>query len=141
MPRGPAGITEISRPTQPHNRRINSRTLVAPAAAFTMACILFVYTRTSIRAAKANAQRHRDADGGNGLDLLNESRRRHGSREQVDDGSKVGAFGELAGEVREQFLGRRKEGDELKKGEVRGKVDEAENKLKAAMGKRRNESD
>ncbi|KAF2766411.1 hypothetical protein EJ03DRAFT_246397, partial [Teratosphaeria nubilosa] len=67
---------------------INSRTIVAPAAAFTMACLLFVYARTSIRAAKGNARRHRDADsGGEGLSLLQEHRRRHGQAERLDKGS------------------------------------------------------
>lgn len=47
----------------PHSfprRRINPRSLAAPAAAFTMACILFVYTRSSIRAARSNAQQRRN---------------------------------------------------------------------------------
>jgi hypothetical protein len=34
-----------------------------PLAAFTMAGLLFVYARTSIRLAKQNAQLHREADG------------------------------------------------------------------------------
>ncbi|TLD30710.1 hypothetical protein PspLS_02701 [Pyricularia sp. CBS 133598] len=40
---------------------ITPRTIVAPAAAFTMACLLFTYTRSSIRQAKANAKSSRDA--------------------------------------------------------------------------------
>ena len=40
------------------------RTLLAPIVAFTMAGLLFVYTRSSIHAAKRNAVRHRAADGG-----------------------------------------------------------------------------
>lgn len=43
---------------------INARTIVGPIVAFTMASLLFVYTRSSIRAAKRNAERHRVADGG-----------------------------------------------------------------------------
>lgn len=68
---------------------------MAPAAAFTMALLLFVYTRTSIRAAKANAQRHRDVDsGGEGLSLLNEHRRRHGMAKKVEgDGGTVVELG------------------------------------------------
>ncbi|KAL8382943.1 hypothetical protein RB595_006623 [Gaeumannomyces hyphopodioides] len=40
---------------------INPRTVMAPMAAFTMACILFTYTRSSIREARLNAQMERDA--------------------------------------------------------------------------------
>jgi len=43
---------------------INARTVVAPLFAFTMAGLLFVYSRTSIQAAKRNAKSHRIADGG-----------------------------------------------------------------------------
>jgi len=43
---------------------INGRTIVGPLVAFTMAGLLFVYARSSIRAAKRNAERHRIADGG-----------------------------------------------------------------------------
>lgn len=45
-----------------------------------MAGLLFVYTRTSIRAAKHNAQMHREADGGQ-INWHNESLRRHGKLE------------------------------------------------------------
>ncbi|KAK3681447.1 hypothetical protein B0T22DRAFT_307917, partial [Podospora appendiculata] len=40
---------------------INPRTIVAPMAAFTMACVLFAYTRSSIQAAKVNAKINREA--------------------------------------------------------------------------------
>jgi hypothetical protein len=53
-----------------------------PVAAFTMAGILFFYARTSIRAAKLNAQQHREADGGQ-FSWANESQRRHGMRDKV----------------------------------------------------------
>lgn len=49
-----------------------------------MAGILFVYARTSIRAAKLNAQRHREADGGQ-ISWHKESLRRHGQLERVED--------------------------------------------------------
>ncbi|GAB7351985.1 hypothetical protein MBLNU459_g2509t1 [Dothideomycetes sp. NU459] len=141
MPKGPAGTTEMSHPsTSPYRpgrarSAINSRTIVAPAAAFTMACLLFVYTRTSIRAAKANAQRHRDSDsGGEGLDLLKESRRRHGMADKIDD-TKGGVLGEIAVGAREHFLGtgstQSKRTKEAQKAEAKG-----EDKLKAAMNKR-----
>lgn len=60
-----------------------------PLAAFTMATLLFVYTRTSIQAAKRNAQRHRDADGGQ-INWHNENLRRHGRIETPGEGSTVG---------------------------------------------------
>lgn len=50
---------------------------MAPLAAFTMAGLLFVYSRSSIQAAKRNAQRHREADGGQ-INWYNENLRRHG---------------------------------------------------------------
>jgi hypothetical protein len=79
-----------------------------------MACILFVYARTSIRAAKANAQRHRDADsGGQGVNLLNESRRRHGMEKRIDSGNTVT---ELASELKTQIFGSRVKD---KEGEIR----------------------
>jgi hypothetical protein len=56
---------------------------VAPLAAFTMAGLLFVYSRTSIRAAKRNAQRHREADGGQ-INWNNENLRLHGQLERPD---------------------------------------------------------
>ena len=42
-----------------------------------MAGLLFVYSRLSIQAAKRNAQRHREADGGQ-INWNNENLRRHG---------------------------------------------------------------
>ena len=55
---------------------------MAPLAALTMAGLLFVYARTSIRAAKLNAQKHREADGGQ-ISWHKESMRRHGQLENV----------------------------------------------------------
>lgn len=49
-----------------------------------MACLLFVYSRTSIHAARLNAQKHREADGGQ-LNWRNESLRRHGQLDKIDD--------------------------------------------------------
>jgi hypothetical protein len=45
-----------------------------------MAGLLFVYARTSIQAAKRNAQKHREADGGQ-INWHNENLRRHGKLE------------------------------------------------------------
>lgn len=114
QPRGPGGTTESSvpaktppppSPKRPFPRHINRRTIIAPAAAFTMALLLFVYTRTSIRAAKANAQRHRDVDsGGEGLSLVNEHRRRHGLAKKVEgDGGTIVELGKaILGEKRKE---------------------------------------
>ncbi|KAF2013768.1 hypothetical protein BU24DRAFT_246474 [Aaosphaeria arxii CBS 175.79] len=92
MPRGPDGMNEASRPTSANpvarltrgGGIINGRTIMAPLAAFTMAGLLFVYSRTSIRAAKLNAQKHREADGGQ-ISWHNESRRRHGQLDKVEN--------------------------------------------------------
>jgi hypothetical protein len=100
-----------------------------------MACLLFVYTRTSIRAAKANAQRHRNADsGGEGLDLLAESRRRHGRAEKLDQSG--GTLSEIVQGAREQFLGPSKSTPPPKKLGGRSPISENEEKLRAAMGKK-----
>ncbi|KAK4224733.1 hypothetical protein QBC38DRAFT_501998 [Podospora fimiseda] len=40
--------------------KFNGRTVMAPMAAFTMACVLFVYTRSSIQTAKVNAKINRE---------------------------------------------------------------------------------
>ena len=86
-PRGPAGLTEASRPhAQPRRAPLNPRTLVAPLAAITMAGLLFVYARTSIRAAKLNAQRHREADGGQ-ISWHNQNLRRHGQLKRPEQGT------------------------------------------------------
>ena len=63
---------------------INSKTIVTPIAAFTMACLLYVYARSSIRAAKRNAERVRSADGGQ-ISWRNESLRRHGALERPEE--------------------------------------------------------
>jgi hypothetical protein len=73
---------------------------MAPLAALTMAGLLFVYARTSIRAAKLNAQKHREADGGQ-ISWHKESLRRHGQMERLDDDK--GTFGEaLMGDIRKK---------------------------------------
>ena len=141
QPKGPGGESSVPAkaapppsPKNPFPRRINNRTIVAPVAAFTMACILFVYTRTSIRAAKANAQRHREADsGGEGLSLLNEHYRRHGRSERLDGGGNT--VTQLVGEAREQLMGARKKvGDESVVGGKMGRSEEEE-RLRALKGR------
>ena len=64
--------------------RFTSRTLTAPILAMTMAGLLFIYSRTSIKAAKRNAERHRMADGGQ-ISWQNENQRRHGRLERPED--------------------------------------------------------
>jgi len=56
-----------------------------PLAAFTMAGLLFVYSRTSIRLAKQNAQLHREADGGQ-ISWRNQALRQHGQKEEAVSG-------------------------------------------------------
>jgi hypothetical protein len=48
-----------------------------------MAGLLYTYSVTSIRAAKRNAQLHREADGGQ-LDMRKESLRRHGILDKIE---------------------------------------------------------
>ena len=49
-----------------------------------MASLLFVYARSSIYAAKRNADRHRAADGGQ-ISWYNESQRRHGALKRPEE--------------------------------------------------------
>nr|POE96879.1 hypothetical protein CFP56_79097 [Quercus suber] len=142
-PRGPDGVSESVVPAKPafSRGRVNARTIVAPAAAFTMALLLFVYTRTSIRAAKENAQRHRDADtGGGGIDLVKENRRRHGLGERIE--GRGNTVVELAGEVKKEILGQKGEAGmrESKQFEEKEKGP-AEDVLKAMKGKKVRHSD
>lgn len=147
QPRGPAGTTESSHPSPapppptPSNpslpgttrrRPFNARTAMAPAAAFTMACILFVYSTTSIRAAKENARRYRERDtGGEGLSLLEENRRRHGVGKRRE--GETGVVGELG---RELFGRNGEDGGEKEMGEGGAKKgrSEEEERLRALKG-------
>lgn len=78
-----------------------------PLAAFTMAGILFVYARTSIQAAKRNAQKHREADGGQ-ISWHNESLRRHGKLDSPEQG---GTVAQIVGAVREGDVKGKGEGE------------------------------
>ena len=64
-----------------------------------MAGLLFVYSRTSIRAAKRNAQLHREADGGQ-ISWQNENLRRHGVLKRP--GSDKSLVAELVSEAKQQ---------------------------------------
>ncbi|KAF1810134.1 hypothetical protein P152DRAFT_460928 [Eremomyces bilateralis CBS 781.70] len=85
MPRSPDKANEISRPVSGSRRGfpLNSRTIVAPLAAFTMAGLLFFYARVSIRAAKLNAAKTREADGGE-VNWRKVHMRNHGQIEEVE---------------------------------------------------------
>ena len=61
-----------------------------------MAGLLYVYSRTSIQAAKRNARQHREADGGQ-ISWQNESLRRHGVIEKPGEN---GILRELFGQVK-----------------------------------------
>ncbi|KAM6528692.1 hypothetical protein FALCPG4_009656 [Fusarium falciforme] len=52
-------LTDNLQLTRPVTKMINPRKLMAPAAAFTMACVLFVYTRSSIHSAREQARHTR----------------------------------------------------------------------------------
>lgn len=95
-----------------------------PIAAFTMATILFVYTRTSINAAKRNARLHREADGGQ-INWHNESLRRHGKLEPPEEQVPIK---QLAGLAKESVDDARARGE--------GKTD-AEERLRERAGKGR----
>lgn len=108
---------------------------MAPLAAFTMAGLLFVYARTSIRAAKLNAQKHREADGGQ-ISWHKESMRRHGTLERLDDDRET--FKEaLMGDVRKSRKERREEEERRKgEGEVTREGSENDRELRGLLGKR-----
>ena len=96
------------------------QTLTAPLAAATMALLLFTYTRTSIRAAKQNAQKHREADGGQ-INWHNESLRRHG---KLDAPEEQNALKQLLGTAKDNLEGLRAKGDAPEKHEVERKLRE-----------------
>ena len=77
--RGPGGTTEASNLTRYSRRRpLNYRLILGPLGVLTLSALFWVYSRTSIRAAKENARRHREADGGS-ISWRNEALRRHGA--------------------------------------------------------------
>jgi hypothetical protein len=91
-----------------------------------MASLLFVYARTSIQAAKRNAQKHREADGGQ-INWHNESLRRHG---QLEVPEKQNTVAQLLSTVKEGKKGR-KHGDEEVKPGSGVRETEAERQLRA----------
>jgi hypothetical protein len=95
-----------------------------------MAGLLFVYARTSIRAAKLNAQKHREADGGQ-ISWHKESLRRHGQLDRLDNDSST---------LKEAFVGsftrdrKRKAAEDEEKSRTERSKDEEE--LRKLMGKK-----
>ncbi|KAF1921671.1 hypothetical protein BDU57DRAFT_510604 [Ampelomyces quisqualis] len=136
MPKGADGMSEAPKPKASarlsRNRGIiNGRTVMAPLTALTMAGLLFVYARTSIRAAKINAQKHREADGGQ-ISWHKESMRRHGTLERLDDDQ--GTFKEAFMEDVSRKPKERRVYEEGKGGENDGS--ENDRKLRGLLGKR-----
>lgn len=106
---------------------------MAPLAALTMAGLLFVYARTSIRAAKLNAQKHREADGGQ-ISWHKESMRRHGQLERIENDKNT--FKEaLMGDVRSN---KNKRGESVEERAEKGEVVRSENdaELRRIVGKK-----
>ena len=113
-------FSEINSIDYPANECV--QTVTAPLAAFTMATLLFVYSRTSIQAAKRNAQKHREADGGQ-INWHNESLRRHGQMAPP-----------IEQEPLKQLIGLAKE--KVGAGEGKGETEE-ERKIRERAGKGR----
>jgi len=77
--RGPGGTTEASNIARYSRRKpLNYRLILGPLGVLTLSALFWVYSRTSIRAAKENARRYREADGGS-ISWRNEALRRHGA--------------------------------------------------------------
>ncbi|KAK4575243.1 hypothetical protein LTR86_001095 [Recurvomyces mirabilis] len=90
-----------------------------------MACIL---------AAKANAQRHREADsGGEGLSLLEENRRRHGTSARLDRGGNT--VTQIGQAVKDQLIGRKTEDQAAAYDASKSPRSEEEDKLRAMKGR------
>ncbi|KAF1970513.1 hypothetical protein BU23DRAFT_556728, partial [Bimuria novae-zelandiae CBS 107.79] len=102
---------------------------MAPLAALTMAGLLFVYARTSIRAAKLNAQKHREADGGQ-ISWHKESMRRHGQLERVDNDRNT-----LREALEADFSRKKKEKVVQEEAKVRTERSPEEERLRKMMGK------
>ena len=70
-----------------------------------MAGLLFVYSRSSIHAAKQNAERHRAADGGQ-ISWYNENQRRHGALKRPEEPNLIKQLIEGTEAKTRQVLGR-----------------------------------
>lgn len=107
---------------------------MAPLAALTMAGLLFVYARTSIRAAKLNAQKHREADGGQ-ISWHKESMRRHGQLEKVDNDRDTFQEALMADMTRRR---KQKQAQKAEAKEAEAKIERSaeESELRKMMGKK-----
>jgi hypothetical protein len=94
-----------------------------------MAGLLFVYARTSIRAAKLNAQKHREADGGQ-ISWHKESLRRHGQIERVDNDRST-----LKEALQADFSRSKKDKVVKEETKVRAERSAEEDRLRRMMGK------
>jgi hypothetical protein len=111
---------------------------MAPLAALTMAGLLFIYARTSIRAAKLNAQKHREADGGQ-ISWHKESMRRHGTLERLDDDRstfKEALLGDAKARKQRREEERAQEGERRQAGAVDREGSENDEELRRIMGRR-----
>lgn len=73
------------------NSPLTARHLAIPLVGLTMTGLFFVYARSSVFAAKHNAELHRMADGGQ-ISWRNESQRRHGALERPREKMTVRGF-------------------------------------------------
>lgn len=92
MPRGPDGLVEAPAGT-PRRPVRSARQYAVPLAAVILGSVIFVYTRTTVAAAKENARRAREADGGK-INWRNENARRHGTLKKAEDRT---LWGQLTG--------------------------------------------
>ncbi|KAF2278079.1 uncharacterized protein EI97DRAFT_466170 [Westerdykella ornata] len=86
-PRAADGLGEAPRTAQIAGRAkgLNvGRNLIVPGSVVILAGLFYVYSRTAVLAAKLNAKKHREADGGQ-ISWSNQSLRNHGQRASVAD--------------------------------------------------------
>ena len=71
-------------PKSPRAGTFQPRVLLVPLSAVLLSGMIFVYSRTTVAAAKENARRAREADGGS-ISWRREGMRRHGRLEKVEE--------------------------------------------------------
>lgn len=97
------------------------RKVYGPFIALTMAGMLYVYSRSSIQAAKRNAARHRAADGGQ-ISWQNENLRRHGKLERPAEEGFVKEVFNTAKEKVEEIRGKGNEAGRRREESVRAEL-------------------
>ncbi|KAL9081431.1 MAG: hypothetical protein Q9159_007313 [Coniocarpon cinnabarinum] len=122
-PRSPSGSEESTTATgsttlttsdtrAPKSRlQFRPRLLIAPLSALLLGSMIFVYSRTTVAAAKENARRAREADGGS-ISWRREGMRRHGRLDKVEERTLWGQF-MAEREGKEGKEGRRTEGEKV----------------------------